>query len=199
VSSTVQSLHPAAVLIDAESMSAAERRAVVAELAGSHGPVDVIPSRVDPVHGSITSAAIVERVRNGEVAAALELLGRPFELECEVKRLNGASTGVSRWSCASNDSTIVTPPAGIYVARVRVRGQWRGAALLIGAAEGDRHELVISERASSSGSVVSRTSLVEIGLLERWPETAGHEVDGVTAAVAAWRRRRAGRASEERR
>ena len=43
---------------------------------------------------------------------------------------------------------------------------------------------MISERAWSSATVVTRTMLVEIGVLERWPESAGSESDGVTAVVA---------------
>ena len=83
------------VLIDVESMSAAERRAVAAELVGLRTPVHVIPSRFDPVHGSITTPAIVDRVRNGDVAVAHDMLGRPFKLEGVIKRHDGARQDMS--------------------------------------------------------------------------------------------------------
>ena len=183
VSLAVRSLRPSAVLLDVESMSVTDRRVVTSNLVGSGATVEGFPAQSDPIHGPITSAAIVDHVRHGDVGVAFDLLGRPFELEGVIERTGGATGREPRWSFSSSDGSIVAPGTGTYVARVRTHRLWHGAALVIGA-DDSRNELVITTPTLTSAE--SRPIPVEVGVVERWPQNAGFGLDAMTDVLSEW-------------
>ena len=183
VGHAVGSLRPSVVLVDAESMTAADRRLIASGLIGSGAMVEQFEASSDAIHGPITTQTIVDRVRSGDVGVAFDLLGRPFELEGLIERTDDAADSVPRWSYSSSDGSIVSPAAGTYIARVRAHRHWHGAAFVIGADE-DQNELVIT--APRLSSTDARPIPVEVGVVERWPKDAGLELDAVTDLLSEW-------------
>jgi FAD synthase len=112
----------------------------------------------------ITTAAIIRRVRRGDVAEAAALLGRPFELEgvLEPSRRAGA-----RARFVVIDPQAVVPRSGAYVAHLRTGRRWVGAVVHIGSGPGGRPPIEI-EAVVSPGDDGAR-QLGVLALLDRLP------------------------------
>lgn len=85
--------------------------------------------------GEISSSRIRELLGTGDVREAARLLGRPYVLRGEVVR--GDERGRTIGFPTANvlpDLAVVVPARGVYAGRVRVGGEWRGAAVNIGLA-----------------------------------------------------------------
>ena len=113
----------------------------------------------------ITAAAIIRRVRRGDVADAAALLGRPFELEgvLEPSTRDGA---VPRAHFVVIDAQAVVPRSGAYVAHLRTGRRWIGAVVHIGS--GPRGRPPIDIAADALPVDVAR-QLGLVALLDRLP------------------------------
>lgn len=88
---------------------------------------------VTPEHELVTSRLVADLVERGDVAAAAELLGRPYALEGEV--VHGATLGRTIGFPTANleaDTSRVLPARGVYAAIVRVGAEAYRSAVNIG-------------------------------------------------------------------
>jgi riboflavin kinase / FMN adenylyltransferase len=171
-------LQPSLVLLEPEShdivdASVLERDEVRAPRVGRRRGAD---RRFDDV----TTADVIRALTDGDVAAALAMIGRPPELEGVLR----ASAPRGRLTLLVSAHEIVLPAIGAYAARVRLAGAWEAAVVTVVAVSGaDRRLDVRLARAADP----PRDPVV-VGLVARLGEVDDDDGDrrALAAALAGW-------------
>lgn len=119
-------------------------------------------------NGEVSSSRIRQLLGTGDVRAAARLLGRPYVLRGEVVR--GDERGRTIGFPTANvrpDPVVVVPARGVYAGRVRVGGEWEGAAINVGLAPtfGREESKVEAHLLDFDGDLYGR--VVDVGFVER--------------------------------
>lgn len=95
--------------------------------------VKVEPLLCDASKHVISSTMIRQAVQEGRMEEALHMLGRPFQFKGQVIKgdQRGRTLGFPTLNLRIPD-TLVVPPDGVYVNRVKIRGQWYGGVGNVG-------------------------------------------------------------------
>lgn len=94
----------------------------------------VDPVSLEYVGGAVASSTRIRKLlAEGEMGAARELLGRPFDLDGVVEHgdARGKGLGVPTAN-VTPDPALVRPPRGVYAGRARVGDLWYSAAINVG-------------------------------------------------------------------
>ena len=89
---------------------------------------------LEQVAGDVASSTRIRKLlAEGEMGAARELLGRPFDLDGVVEHgdARGKGLGVPTAN-VTPDPALVRPPRGVYAGRARARDIWYSAAINVG-------------------------------------------------------------------
>ena len=133
VGAALEHLRPVAVFLDRESWPSQPRRALAEYLHRIGAIARDGASAPDPALGHINSAAIIHRVRSGDIRTAAEMLGRPYELTGRIVALDvePSPTGFQTVQVIPAPN-IVLPGNGVYAARTLIGRRWVGAAVNVG-------------------------------------------------------------------
>lgn len=94
----------------------------------------VDPVSLEHVAGAVASSTRIRKLlADGQMGAARELLGRPFDLDGVVEHgdARGKGLGVPTAN-VTPDPALVRPPRGVYAGRARVGDVWYSAAINVG-------------------------------------------------------------------
>lgn len=106
---------------------------LLAEVGAASG-FTVEPVGLEEVAGAVASSTRIRALlAEGEMGAARDLLGRPFDLDGVVEHgdARGKDLGVPTANIAP-DPALVRPPRGVYAGRARVGDTWYSAAINVG-------------------------------------------------------------------
>lgn len=107
--------------------------ALLTRLGGEHGFEVLAVPLTEWAGERVSSTRIRALVGSGDMEAARELLGRPFDLTGMVER--GERRGTKLGYPTANlslDLRLAAPPRGVYAGRTHALGRWHGAAVNIG-------------------------------------------------------------------
>ena len=108
---------------------------VLRRLGDEHGFAVVAPTRVDADGCDLSSSAIRDLIRKGDLAAVERAMGRPFSVTADVEHGIGAGAREFRVPTANIDvADRVVPPCGIYAATVVFEGHEYPAVAYLGTA-----------------------------------------------------------------
>lgn len=106
---------------------------LLAEVGAGSG-FTVEPVKLEQVAGDVASSTRIRKLlAEGDMSAARELLGRPFDLDGVVEHgdARGKDLGVPTAN-VTPDPALVRPPRGVYAGRTRVGDLWYSAAINVG-------------------------------------------------------------------
>jgi riboflavin kinase/FMN adenylyltransferase len=83
-------------------------------------------------HHVVSSTAIRQLIRSGDFLRARQMLGRPYTLIATVRHGQGLGRQIGAPTANLDTAALVTPPPGVYAARVHTHGLTRAAVLNIG-------------------------------------------------------------------
>lgn len=129
--SDLERMHPVAVFVDRESWAPHSHEPLVTYLHSIGADVKYSADHRDatPVRSSVE--AIIDRIRAGDVQAASDLLGRPYELTGVISGAAPPDMPGVQFEPILPPVNAVIPPAGVYAARTLIDRRWVGVVVAI--------------------------------------------------------------------